>query len=314
MRDNLQNILSSNLRMLLKNIDDVKLNEIRIRIGKPIIVSMNQQEFYVNKNGRLCNDLTDLYLVKENDIKETIEYITNYSLYAYNDEIRKGFITVSGGHRIGICGKVIYDNNEIKTIRNINSINIRVSNQVLGCAGAVVKNIFRNGGFENTLIISPPGLGKTTLLRDMIRIISNGTKEFEGKTIGVVDERSEIASCYNGKPQNDVGIRTDVLDCCLKKDGMIMLIRSMKPQIIAVDEIGSIEDARMIEYCSLCGCKIIATVHGLTFDEVSYKDGIKKLMDENTFKNYIFCEYEKGRGWKKSIYNNKKELEDVVYD
>lgn len=301
MRKDVLNLLSPNIRRELAEISSDKLNEIRLRTDKPLMVVENNREYFVH-GGMLEKEYGNAcYVVRENDLKETMEFITNYSLYAYNEELKKGFITVSGGHRIGICGKVVYEDERIKTIRNIQSMNIRVSHQIVGC-GEKIAAYLECPGFENTLIISAPGMGKTTLLRDLIRLLSN-----RGSTIGVVDERSEIASCYLGKPQNDVGIRTDVLDCCQKKDGMLMLVRSMRPDIIAVDEIGGEDDAKALQYVSLCGCKILATIHGNSIGELEQKMGL------GLFKRFIVCERRETGEFIRTVYNEEKEQMGECY-
>lgn len=300
MRKDILNLLSPNIRKEMAGIASDKLNEIRLRTDKPLMLVENNQEYFVHKGTLKKEYGEELCIVRENDLKETMEFITNYSLYAYNDELKKGFITVSGGHRIGICGKVVYEEEKIKTIRNIQSVNIRVSHQVLGCGEKMI-SFLACPKYENTLIISAPGMGKTTLLRDLIRLLSN-----RGNNVGVVDERSEIASCYLGKPQNDVGIRTDVLDCCQKKDGMLMLVRSMRPDIIAVDEIGGEEDARALQYVSLCGCKILATIHGSSLDELEQKNGIKEILKLGLFKRFILCERGTAGEFIRTVYNEEK--------
>ena len=163
-----------------------------------------------------------------------MEYISSYSMYAYIEQLKQGFLTIRGGHRVGICGTVVMDHDKVKTIRHISGLNIRIAHEVKGCADTLYSLCTRMGKLIPTLIISPPGCGKTTLLRDMIRKISD-----EGQTVGVVDERSEIGACYQGVAQNDLGIQTDIMDACEKGQGMNMLIRSMAPDVIAVDEIGS---------------------------------------------------------------------------
>ena len=171
-------------------------------------------------------------------------------------------------------------------------MNLRISHQVKGCADGVLPWLYGPEGPFHTLIISPPRCGKTTLLRDLIRQISDGCLGLRGCTVGVVDERSEIGGSYQGIPQNDVGIRTDVLDCCSKAEGMVMLLRSMAPQVIAVDEIGNYEDIRAIEMTLNSGCKLLATVHGSSIDEIRKKPLLERLMKEHVFERYIILQKE----------------------
>ena len=158
---------------------------------------------------------------------------------------------------------------------------------------SVMPYLYEKGEFLHTLILSPPRSGKTTLLRDMIRQISDGTGFNGGLTVGVVDERSEIGACYQGEPQNELGIRTDILDCCPKALGMMMMIRTMSPQVIAVDEIGSREDLAAMEYVMNCGCKLIATVHGNSIDDIRQKPVLRRLVQERWFERYVLLS---GRG------------------
>ena len=252
-----------------------KLQEIRLRIGKPLIVVCDNRERVLQKK------------VEKEDLLETLEYVSNYSLYAFENELKQGFITIEGGHRVGISGQVSAENGEVKIIKHISTMNIRVSHEILDCGNAVFPYITKNKQICNTLIISPPRCGKTTLLRDLVRQVSDGNRWVKGSTVGVVDERSEIGGCYLGVPQNHLGIRTDVLDCCPKSKGMLMLIRSMAPQVIAVDEIGSQEDIHALEYAMLCGCKMLTTIHGASMEEIRKKPLLERLIKEHRFERYI---------------------------
>lgn len=298
-------ILSRNLRCILRKlvISYDKLYELRLRIREPFLIIYDGEEYFVTEKGELEKSRANAYIVTETDVKETLEFVSNYSLYAYEDEIRQGFITVQGGHRIGLAGTVVLERGRIKSVRHISFINIRVSHQVKGCASKVLPYLWEDGNVYHTLIISPPRCGKTTLLRDIVRSVSDGDDDKEGMTVGVVDERSEIGACYRGLPQNDLGMRTDVLDCCPKVDGMMMLIRSMSPQVIAVDEIGSIEDIEAIAYVINCGCKILATVHGKSIDDIKNKPVLRKLVEEKTFERYIVLNGSKKAGQVESIFD-----------
>lgn len=298
-------LLSANLRNILEhsNLNYALLQELRIRINNPFLIIYDGKEFFLSQNGQLVKENTMAYVVMASDIKESIEYISSFSLYAYEDEIRQGFITVLGGHRIGLAGKVIIENHQVKSIKYISFINIRVSNERKGCGLSVLPFIYEEGKICHTLIISPPGCGKTTLLRDLIRLISDGNEWSKGINVGLVDERSEIGACYQGIPQNDVGMRTDVLDCCPKAEGMLMLIRSMSPAVIAVDEIGKGEDIDALAYAMNCGCQMLATVHGASVEEVRNKPLLNRLIKEYMFKRFIVMSGENGPGYIKTIFN-----------
>lgn len=306
-REEILKIFSINLRKVISNvqIDFELLQEIRLRVNGPLIIIYNNKEFFINRNYNLSTNKESAYVVTQNEVRETMEYISNYSLYAYEDEIRQGFITIQGGHRIGIAGKTILEADRIKNIKHISFINIRLSHQIKGCANKVMPYIVEDDCIYHTLIISPPRCGKTTLLRDVIRQLSNGLSTIPGMTVGVVDERSEIGACYMGIPQNELGIRTDILDCCPKVAGMMMLVRSMSPSIIAVDEVGSREDIEAIEYVINCGCKLIATVHGNSIDDIKNKPILGRLVREKIFERYIILNNQRQVGNLEEIYDER---------
>ena len=276
-------VLSESVQKIIEQerMDFSELQEIRLRIVQPVTV------LYQNEELILPTMYSEKKRLGKQEMKETIEHISNYSLYAYEHELKQGFITIEGGHRVGMAGQVIMEGGKIKNMKYISSINIRVSHEVLDCANKIFPYITYNKQMYHTLIISPPRCGKTTLLRDVIRQISDGNRWIKGCTVGVVDERSELGGCYLGVIQNNLGMRTDILDRCPKADGMIMLIRSMAPQVVAVDEIGAKEDVHAIEYAMHCGCKMLATAHGDSMEEICKKPIFEKLIREKRFERYV---------------------------
>lgn len=317
--DGFLKIFSVPIRQILKNIplafEDIQ--EIRMRMERPLLIRCRGKEYFVtDKGGLLCAKNTgatgvldrqnnSVRCVTRKELMETVEYLSGYSLYAYEDELRQGFLTIQGGHRVGVAGKVILEQGRIRSIRHISFLNIRLSHQVTGCADKVLPYITDKGEVCHTLIISPPCCGKTTLLRDVVRQISNGNEWCCGKTVGVVDERSEIGGSCQGVPQNDLGIRTDVLDCCPKAEGMMMLIRSMSPQVVAVDEIGNYEDIHAIESVLHCGCRLIATVHGSSVEDIKRKPLLQRLVQEQIFDRYIILSGKKKAGSIQGIFDAK---------
>ena len=224
-----------------------ELQEIRIRVGRAILLKTRQADIVIE------------YIVTSNEILQIVEKLCDNSVYAYKHQICEGFLTVRGGHRIGITGTAVMEEEKILNLKYITSLNFRIAREVVHCSDYILKEIIdlSNHTIYNTLLVSPPGKGKTTMLRDIIRNISDGVEElnFKGMTCGVVDERGEIAAMYKGIPQNDIGIRTDVIENITKAKGMKMLIRSMAPEVIACDEIGSKEDVEAIRRSNISRCK-----------------------------------------------------------
>lgn len=296
-KDRLFQIFSRRIRGVLEelltgtaSVDWEAIEEIRLRVGEPLYVICRGREYVAGAEKE--------FRVSRQDVEETLQIAVRYSMYAFEEEVRQGFLTVQGGHRIGVAGRVVAEQGRIRTIQPVTFLNIRFSHQVRGCADTVLPFLLDpvTGQLKNTLLISPPRCGKTTLLRDIIRQVSDGEKPGRGYTVGVVDERSEIAACFQGIPQNDVGRRTDVLDNCPKALGMMMLIRSMAPEVVAADEIGGAEDLEALRCVMNCGCRILATVHGTSMEDIRKKPGLREFLQERRFERYVVLGNRKGPG------------------
>lgn len=262
-----------------------QIYEMRIRTERPIILEAESKNYVID------------YVVSKNEIEEIFEKICENSVYTYKNEICEGFLTVKGGHRIGITGNCVVENGKIINIKDVSSLNIRIAQEKIGCGNFILKYIldYKENSIFNTLIASPPGCGKTTILRDTIRQLSNGIPEinFHGLTVGVVDERNEISAMNKGIPQNDIGIRTDVIENSCKAKGMKILIRSMAPKIIACDEIGSKEDSEAIEYAICSGLKGIFTAHGDSLEMLKQNNEINEIIKKNIIQRIIFLDSKK---------------------
>lgn len=262
------------------------IEEIRLRCGQNIML--------LAENG----EKTILYKVNASELTSTLNSLIRYSYYAYEEDLAKGFITIEGGHRVGICGKAVVKDGRTALIREISSVNIRFAKEIKGCAEKIVGFLMgRDQKPENTLIVSPAGCGKTTLLRDITRIISS-----QGIKTAVCDERSEIAGMYNSLPSFDLGPRTDVLDGAPKAQGMEMLIRSMSPQVIVTDEIGKSEDLRALGQCLCTGTAIIASTHGSSRSDV-LNSPLGELAEKGFFRHIIYLSSKNGPGTLEGIEN-----------
>lgn len=280
-------ILPLKIREILTqcNLKFRELQEIRLRVGQPVILRYQNREYFLSAQKGMETVRKGSYIFTKEELRQAMEYISSYSLYAYEEQLKHGFITIKGGHRVGLAGSVVMEQGEVKTIRHISCLNIRIAHQVYGCAKEVYRKCSDFGRIKSTLIISPPGCGKTTLLRDLIRLTSE-----HGQTVGVVDERSELGAAYMGISQNNLGIRSDLMDGCSKGEGMNMLIRSMAPNVIAVDEIGSREDVEALLFCACRGCILLATAHGKSRESFLKNSYMKEIAEKKIFERYILLD------------------------
>lgn len=307
--DEILNSLSPKLREQIINIqdEDINIEEIRLRVEKPLIINSNNKDYFYNKSSnKLDTKNLNSYVVKKEDIEQTFQLMCKYSIHSFIDDIKKGFITLKGGHRVGIVGKVIIEDGQVKNIKHISSLNIRISREVLNCSKKVLNHIIKNSKeVNNTLIISPPQCGKTTLVRDIVRNLSNGNKEmgFKGIKVALIDERNEISGSYLGIAQMDVGIRTDIIETCPKDIGIMMLLRAMSPNLIVTDEIGSEKEIKALYTALNGGVSLITTVHGNSIEDIRERKELSKLLDKELFKKVIILSSKNGPGTIEKIYD-----------
>lgn len=285
--------------IMIDILDDINkhkdnIEEIRIRLNRPVVIKVESKNIILN------------HIISFDEIQTTFEKICENSIYSFKKQICEGYITIKGGHRVGITGNCVYENGQVLNINYISSLNFRIAREKIGCAESIINIIYDKDRIYNTLIASKPGSGKTTILRDVIRTLSN-----MGKTCGIVDERGEIAALSKGIPQKDVGILTDVIDNISKSKGMNLLIRSMSPQVIACDEIGSKEDTESIEYAICSGINGIFTAHGSSLNELKLNPQLTELLKKYILQRIIFLS-DKEKGKIEKIYSlneNEKKYE-----
>ncbi|OPA81331.1 stage III sporulation protein AA [Paenibacillus selenitireducens] len=291
-----------------------RIEEIRVRQERPLEVNYQGQFHYVNYRGELTDMPGEGYLPTREDGNRLLDFITNHSLYTMEEELRKGYITIHGGHRIGLTGRAVLTKGHVDHIRDITSFNIRIARELKGVGEPILPQLldFRQHSVQHTLILSPPQHGKTTLIRDLARLISGGQwmhaeAKWKGLKVGIVDERSEIAGCLKGVPSFDVGPRTDVLDGCPKAEGMMMMIRSMSPDVMLVDEIGRPEDADAIREALHAGIRVIATAHGSELEDVLRRPVLNKLISDELFQTYVVL-HRSSKGTVNRLYDAKRRL------
>ncbi len=284
------------------------LQEIRLRAGKPLAVSVGGKNHFVSPKGELQQTAQGALRVDWDMIVKSLEFMSRSSMYAFEQEMQNGYITVEGGHRIGMVGRSIRQNDQIVGINPIAGLNIRIAHEIRGCAEKLLPYLIDGDMLQHTLIISPPGGGKTTMLRDLIRLASDRLQ----LAVAVADERSEIGGCYRGIPQCDLGMQTDVLDGCPKAEGMLMLLRSMNPQVIAVDELGGRAELEAVITILHAGVKLLCTVHSCDLEELKQRPGFDELIESGVFERIVVLSGRKGPGTVETIYRWEEDKRYVM--
>ena len=270
-------ILPSRLRriaMELPENDRARAEEFRLRAGRCMSVLLPEGERSLEA------------IVTPEELETLCDIAAEFSRYASMETLRQGFLPVRGGFRVGLCGTAVMREGEIVQLRNLSSASVRIARQVKGAADGLLPRLCQGGRLTDTLILAPPGLGKTTLLRDLIRQVSDGT-DCEPLRVALADERGEVAALYQGLPQLDVGAHTDVLDGCPKAQGLMLLLRAMNPQVLAVDEITAPEDVAALCAAAGCGVTVLATAHGENREDLLRRAVYAPLWERSLFRRLV---------------------------
>ncbi len=287
------------------------LEEIRVRKLRPLAICFKGTSSFITPRGELCQNPAGAYLVSPEEILLTLQIVSRSSVYVFEEQLKQGFITLPGGHRVGVCGHFLIENGRIIGIKEVSGLNLRIAREVIGCAVPLLPKLLdESGQLVSTLIVSPPQGGKTTLLRDLTRLISTGSPSLNlpGCKVVVVDERSEIAGVYDGIPQLDVGPSTDVLDACPKPEGIRVAVRSLSPDVVVTDEIGTAEDVDALLEAVNSGVRIIASVHAGSWRELEARPSLQPLFQEKTFVNAVLLSRRHGPGTIEGVMRFNRQL------
>ncbi|MFD2170914.1 stage III sporulation protein AA [Tumebacillus lipolyticus] len=308
--------LPARIRQAILNLPSevlMQIEEIRLRLGRPLQILYGGRDQFVTLQGKVTREPEAGHMLTEEDMAQTLNLMSGSSLYALEEELRRGYITMVGGHRVGIAGRILLDGTgNVRGMKEIAAFNIRIARDVQQVADGLGHLLIDSASYRlhNTLLISPPQCGKTTLLRDLARKISKGTlhPKIAGQKVSIVDERSEIAASWRGAPQHDLGPRTDVLDACPKAEGMTMMIRSMSPQVLITDEIGRSEDGHALLEAIHAGVTVITTAHGFGMHEVRSRPLLRQLFELGAFTRYLVLSRRHGPCTVEGVYDKRGDL------
>ena len=267
------------LALAVPKTEQLLVEEFRLRAGQKISVTFPEGE----------KVLPGSPIISQSDLRTVLEIATQSSVHTALDRIRNGYITIRGGHRVGMCGSAVTKEGNIHNFREISSLNIRIARQIIGAGEELIRELLEYGELPSLLIVAPPGAGKTTILRDLVRGLSDGVCG-QPLRIGVADERGELGALHNGVPQLNLGSHTDIIDGCRKADGLMILLRGMNPQVLAMDEITSPEDIYALEEAAGCGTVLLATAHGGNLLDLKQRPLYRRLVEQRIFQKVLFIE------------------------
>ncbi|MCL2375502.1 MAG: stage III sporulation protein AA [Firmicutes bacterium] len=300
MIDALQKILPQKiLRPMQSRLNFDKVFEIRFRAAKPVSINYGGKFYFLSENGISQSVSENTIIADAKMVSEVVVRATDFSLYAVNDQLKAGFLTLKGGVRVGIAGEMVREGEEVKTVKNFSSVNIRIPHEVIGCGEKVYKKCFEST-LHNTLILSPPGVGKTTMLRDLARTLGNRSP---CTNVLVVDERNELAAQFLGTSQLDVGTHTDVIANCSKEYAFSAGLRTLAPHVIVTDELAGEKDIAAIELAAASGVCVIASVHAGSHLDLKNKQGFEKLLEKKLFRRFANLEIVDGVGVCVGVYD-----------
>lgn len=311
-QDDLLPLVAGPVRTALQSLDPgvaVRLEEVRLRLGRPLAVGSDGRELFVCADGQLTSDPGRAYRLTRDDLEATLQLLFRGSLYAVEDQLSQGYVTVAGGHRVGFCGRAVVEGGRIARLVDISSLSFRVCREVWGAADPIMPFLVKGDAVRGALILSAPLGGKTTVLRDAVRQLSDGVPAlgFPGAKVCLVDERSEVAGSWNGEPQRYVGLRTDVLDAAPKAAGMMMAVRAMSPRVVATDELGGAADVAAVEEALHAGVEVLATAHASSLEEARLRPHLGALLDRGVFPRVILLSRRLGPGTVEAVWSSRGE-------